>query len=121
MLSYHLSIPLFYRFEASCTYFKFVIFCTFRVFGTDMFGMFGMFWYVWYVLVCLVCLVCMVCWAWIGLTQQFTVSVLCFQVEDMRIGSVPVRLYTPVSYKKPGRGVIFYHGGGFTISSIGMF
>ncbi len=40
--------------------------------------------------------------------------------QDLLFESVPVRVYVPGSTQKLGRGLMYFHGGGWTAGDLGM-
>ena len=42
-----------------------------------------------------------------------------FQISDIRLGNVAVRMYEPLTRETNGLAVMFYHGGGWVMGSVG--
>ena len=41
------------------------------------------------------------------------------QITDTKFENVPVRIYEPLTKERYGPGVVFYHGGGWIVLSVG--
>ncbi len=44
----------------------------------------------------------------------------CFQIKDTKFEHVPVRLYIPLNKETNGPGIVFIHGGGWIVGSVGV-
>ena len=44
-----------------------------------------------------------------------------FQISDIRLGNVAVRMYEPLTRETNGPAVMFYHGGGWVMGSVGQW
>ncbi len=53
------------------------------------------------------------------LETLYYTSVGILQIKDRIFNNVPVRLYEPENREKFGGAVVYYHGGGWTVGSVG--
>ena len=47
------------------------------------------------------------------------VSPILKQITDTKFENVPVRIYEPLTKERYGPGVVYYHGGGWIVASVG--